>query len=593
MSDFSNYNPISYEFNQLKQETLTELKSKSEWQNISEDDVTLQILLHILTAKESALFGMINNTFTDYFPNISSAGEATFAFADYIKMTIEGVKSSLGVVKFTIPSIYPKRILLPIKTEISNSAGDIIFSTDAAETIEVGELEKEVDVVQGQWKSSSNTSDGSDFQRYFIYEPNYSDRIIVKVNSVEWTRVDNFYFSTDADQHYVVKFTYDGLFVLFSDGTFSTKPQSGDTVEIEYLKSLGSNGNIFTSGIVNTIISDIYDIDTDLVEDISVNNDAEIIGGYDGDTLLDIQRNITRYFVTNPYITRKFDYTEYLKTNTDVIDVNIFAGWERFPNNKDFWLNVYIYTVPTNNKFLTETQKEELNDFIKLKDTFFTKIVFEDVSYIGIQLNTTIRFKDSRISQATINSIRNDITQLAEDYFDLEKAIESYGTVFRDIYHAEILEQIMDIDELRKANLNLQTVEEIEVVEDNDTSFNKFLEYQDIKLEETFLYLEDELVGTYNDSWVLVPIDNSGSGGKDWTTLISSTINYSSKSVTITILDPTITDPGETGNIVGDIFYIRSNPLLDSSGNEDDILAADNQVFEFYDIAINVEGLST
>lgn len=591
MSGTTNYEPISYEFDNLKAETWAELHSKSEWTNLSEDDVAVQILLHILTAKESALFGMINNTFTDYFPNISSAAELVYAFADYIKMPIIGMTSSNGTVKFSIPSVHSKRILLPIRTEISNERGNIIFSTSEVQTIEVGETEIEVSVIQGQWKTQNHTADGTDYQRYYVYEDNDAAEIVVKVNDVEWTKVDNFYFSTNVDQHYMIKFIQNGLFIIFSDGTFGAKPQNTDVVSIEYLKTIGIDGDIYSVDIINTIVSTIYDADDEEIENISVTNEEQIVGGYAGDSLLDIQRNISRYFITNPYITRRIDYVEYLKSHAEIIDANVYAGWELYPNDKDYWMLIVIYVVPKNTRYLTEAQKVEINDYIKLKDIFLTKILFEDVAYIGINLDYVIKFKDSKISSAAINQIKNEITQLAEDYFDLELAIENYGTVFRDVYHAEILEQVMDITELRKANLNLQSVETIEEIEDNDTSFTKDLEYSDIRLEKTYLYIENEKVGTYNDSWVLVPIDNSGDGGRDWTTVITSSINYSTRSVEITIIDPTITDPDEVDNIIGDVIYLRSDPLLDINDNDDDIYADEsgNMVFEYHDSFIDVE----
>lgn len=597
----SNYELIPYDFDTLKSEQDAKIKAKSEWANISSDDKTYQLFLYCMTNFASFLMGTINNTFLDYFPHISAADESIYQFANFIKMDIDRKISAIGKVNFSIPTAHTKQIIIPVGTEISNEDGSIILTTTSVYYINVGLTEiTDCDVIQGQWKDIINTADGTNFQRYYVYDTieETNLKVYVKeddINWTEWTEVSNFYFSTDTDRHYIVKAIKNGYYILFNDGTFGMKPANGKEVKITYIQSSGYTGNIYYPNIVTTIIDTIYDADTNSVDNISVTNPAAIIGGSAEDSITEIKKNITAHFVTNPYITRKDDYKSYLLAHDYLLDANIYAGWEIFPSDNTKWATIYVYCCPTSSQFLTSAQKEVLYNYVKLKDIFISNICFEDATYISVYLNLTIKFKETiDLTQTRINEIKVEIGTLITDYFDFEKAMSAYGTVFRNIYHSEIIHTIMDnVSELRKINLELFSVEKVDDISENDTSFQITLQYEDLELLETYLYVDGECIGAFDGSWDLVPLDNSGSGGHDWTDSgwsgmadrISSEINNTTKIIGITILDTDLTDSGEADHIVGKTFYVRSAAL-----NEDDLVTShEEMIFEYSNHDITVE----
>ncbi|MGA2436355.1 MAG: hypothetical protein ABSG25_13845, partial [Bryobacteraceae bacterium] len=286
MSD--NYIPISYDYSTLYQNIFTKLQQQSEWSNISENDTLLQLLNTILTTKETGLFAAINNTFVDFFPNVSSADELVYMFADYIKMTVNGVLSATMNETFYLASSYSLDIIIPSGTQVSN--GNITYTTLGDAVLQAGNLSIDIPAVQGVWKYTSNVSDGSNYQQYFIYVENDTSRIQVTVNGTPWTLVNNFFYSTSTDKVYAIKIVYNGVYVLFNDGVFGAKPLSGDMVVVTYLQSMGSSGNIYSSGTVTTLASQIFDINhTNVTNLISVTNNETATDGYDGDTVATIQ----------------------------------------------------------------------------------------------------------------------------------------------------------------------------------------------------------------------------------------------------------------------------------------------------------------
>jgi len=572
----TDYELISYDFDSLQTDLINKLKTKSEWTDVSTDDLTLQLFIYILTYNQSFLMGTINKTFIDYFPNISSADEAVYYFADYIKMDINEIISSAGTARFYLSAARATSVYIPSEVEISNADSSIIYSVDSLNIINPGDLYVDVAITQGQWKDINYTSDGTNNQRYYIYEDITLDNTIVNVNGVEWTKVDDFNFYTNLDKVYSIKFIKDGYIIAFSDGVFGAKPQLNDTINIKYLKSLGYAGNIYSANILDTIMSNIYDSSGVRVTDINVINQSQIATGVDADTVDTIKKNISRFFVTNPYITRNEDYIEYIKTNQLVTDCNVYAGWELFAD-VNTWSSVYIYVVPTNSLYLTADDKVILNAFIKLKDLFNTKIVFEDVVYIGVNIDYVIKFREANVSQAKINLVEEQIDDITADYFDYTLVKENYDTVFRNIYLTDIMNEVGAITDLRKTNVYFQSVETIETISSGKIIYSKSLDYQDIKINETYLYINNIEVGYYDETWTLIP--NAAYVGK-----ISSYISY--LELTITILDSNLVNISDPDNIIGDIFYVRSNAL-----NDEDLIAdsAGNMVFNLHSYNIEIE----
>lgn len=579
MSDFS---LINYDFDSLKTALLNKLKTKSEWLNVNNADPVLNMFLFLMTTDSSNKFATINKTFLDAFPNITMAEEYLYRFVHFIGMDINRAISATGTVTFTIPSISAKQVIIPAGTEITISDGSIIYSTVEDRFIDPGELSVDSLVIQGQNKSLSYISDGTNNQRYFIYDTVENSNIKVYVNDVLWTEVENFFFSQNTDLHYQIVNIKNGIYVLFSDGVFGSKPQSDDVIKVEYIETLGVPGNIYQADKLTKIISNIYFDDDTIVENITVTNDEPIQNGINGNTLDEIKANVTKFFTTNPYITRKEEYRNYLLLNGLVRDVNVYAGWELF-NDTDTWTTIYFYVVPRNSDILTLTEKEELFNYVKLKDIYISNLVFEDCDFISVNVGCRAKLKKSNLTSVQINEIKTNIETIISDYFNLQKAMSDYGTVFRNIYESELTERIMVIDDLRKINLSLMSVELVDVVEEDDTVFSKLLKFEQLAEEKTYLYCNDEEVGYYNSSWTLIPINNTGTGGHNWISKISS--NIESLALTINILDPNLVHSAQANNIVGDSFYVRSEPV-----NLDDIITGNaNMVFKFWESQVTFE----
>lgn len=104
-----------------------------------------------------------------------------------------------------------------------------------------------IPVIQGKLESQTVTGTGENLQSFNIITRNITDHhyVRVTVNSQLWSKFDSLYDMKSEDQGYLVKTGITGgLDIYFGNGSFGKIPPAGATIEIEYLITDGSNGNL-------------------------------------------------------------------------------------------------------------------------------------------------------------------------------------------------------------------------------------------------------------------------------------------------------------------------------------------------------------
>ena len=104
-----------------------------------------------------------------------------------------------------------------------------------------------VPVVQGEYESQNLTSTGEAFQSFNVITKSTVDhsQVRIKINSSLWTKYDSLYDMKKGTQGYLVKTGITGgLDIYFGNGSFGEIPDSGSTIEVEYLKIEGAMGNL-------------------------------------------------------------------------------------------------------------------------------------------------------------------------------------------------------------------------------------------------------------------------------------------------------------------------------------------------------------
>lgn len=441
-----------------------------------------------------------------------------------------------------------------------------------------------IPVVQGAFKTQNFVGTGGAYQKFYIFDTieEYHSSVEVTTAGVTqtYTRVENFLFSTNLDYHYVIAKVNGGVYFLFGNGINGVAPALLANIAIHYLISLGISGNVYTSGVLKTVVSKILDSTGATVSAVKVDNALPAVGGYDGDDLQRVQQNISRFFSSQNLSTRD-SYRDYLNSHQLVLDCRVLAGFEVYPLDTTKWMTIYFYVLPSQYpqvKTLSFVDKQTLFNYIKLRDTFFTFVDFLDLSYIGISVRVNLKLKSTLLNQSSINAIRNSVyngsTGIVDIYFDFTALVASNGSAFRQIYDSELVDPIKNSSAVRAADVYLQTVERTSYVFAN-SAFDftgASLQFEGLKPNETFLYLGNTEIGYYSQNggtWTLVVTH------ADFLTKVVSVINVAANIV----IEVNVTSATGLSAYNNQTFMVRCNPI-----NDHDIVTANpNILFELYD----------
>ena len=104
-----------------------------------------------------------------------------------------------------------------------------------------------IPVVQGKTETQTVTGTGEKLQSYNIVTKKTTDHhsVRVSVNSTLWSKYDSLYDMKVGTQGYLVKTGINGgLDIYFGNGSFGKIPVAGSSIEVEYLNTDGTKGNL-------------------------------------------------------------------------------------------------------------------------------------------------------------------------------------------------------------------------------------------------------------------------------------------------------------------------------------------------------------
>lgn len=111
-----------------------------------------------------------------------------------------------------------------------------------------------IPVIQGKIESQTVTGTGTNLQSFNIVIKKNTDHDSVKVavNGEPWTKYDSLYDMKVGTKGYLVKTGITGgLDIYFGNGSFGMIPPEGSSIEIQYIITDGSNGNLTGSKDLN------------------------------------------------------------------------------------------------------------------------------------------------------------------------------------------------------------------------------------------------------------------------------------------------------------------------------------------------------
>jgi hypothetical protein len=184
--------------------------------------------------------------------------------------------SATGTLKFTLKSdvdldkeIPGSRITIDNKTQIRNNTNGLFYLFNLGVERVSHKITTNykffVPIIQGKWNFNTRTGDGTPLQTFNFTEIGVKDvenfNVEVLVNSEYWTIKKHIYEMIPDEKACVVRTGFNGgIDVVFGNSGFGDIPKIGSIINVNYLVTDGSNGNIYRRTLNDwKIIGDVLD----------------------------------------------------------------------------------------------------------------------------------------------------------------------------------------------------------------------------------------------------------------------------------------------------------------------------------------------
>lgn len=312
------------------------------------------------------------------------------------------------------------------------------------------------------------TSNGSANQVYSITRTPYiqGSLVIVALNPVtgvsnEYVECESLFDMTDYDSVFTLDFEADGVGVItMGDGINGEIPPEGYSLVAKYRIGGGTKGNV-RAGIVNILLNAV----NGRVQDVRNIDDA--IGGFDAETVEEIQRNAPYILKTSDRLVNDEDFVLYVKSQYRGVGDAVIKKDYNFIDVFD----LYIANSDRDIGVLNSTFKTLLSAAIDSRCLMGMDIVIKDPIYVPIKMGLYIVCNPMYVSSDLENGIRYELDALVKSkWFKDELTIG-------DIYNT-----VKSIEGVSKVNLTTlcKKSDGVDSLGDISTLFNEIVKFEDI-----------------------------------------------------------------------------------------------------------------
>ena len=280
---------ISYsnkDYESLRQELLSRVPQLTDrWTDFNESDLGM-VLLELFCGVGDMLAYYLDAQAAEAFLPTARQRQNVINLCKLIGYRLDTPVAATTTLRFSLPSAMAEDITVPARTvcKAKLDDGDVEFETAEDAVIPRGQLSIDVGARQGVRKSEEFISMGGRSQRLALASTSIAQGSVrVKVGGMAWEETRFFIDSAPDSKDFQVE--TDGLdvtWIIFGDGIHGAVPSAGEAITIEYLETLGSEGNIGRD-LVTDIVSPIYVSGAQI--DLTVTNPVASAGGSDRETL--------------------------------------------------------------------------------------------------------------------------------------------------------------------------------------------------------------------------------------------------------------------------------------------------------------------
>jgi hypothetical protein len=444
----SSLNVSSLDFDTLKANFVTFLKSQPTFQDYNFEGSNINVLLDVMSYNTYLNSFYLNMIASEMFLDSAQKLDSVVSHAKELNYIPRSTRSAKAVIKFDIDTQYVENPLIIQKGIVftgTSSNGSYTFVTDketsyisSSNTYSVVDLE----IYEGYYNNDVFVVDNSQETQQFIISNSKVDTSSIQVTVSEdsglsnnvYTFAENLYNLNSNSKVYFLQASANQSYqVLFGDNIFGYTPINGSIVYINYRVSSGSDGNFIGIDDKKNTTSSFQ-----LTQDIGPYNNGRVfpqtidvvsysIGGANSESLESIRYNAPRHYQTQNRCVTSQDYMSTVLQNFPEVEyVNVYTGG--VTNTSVDYGKVYISPSTYSGISLTDSRKNDIEAYLKERSPVGIAVKIINPEYLYISLDSTIyvNFKNTSSSPSTI--ISKCIT--AAKNYNVDN-LQNFNTAFR------------------------------------------------------------------------------------------------------------------------------------------------------------------
>lgn len=421
---------ISYsnkDYESLRQELLARVPQLTDrWTDFNESDLGV-VLLELFCGVGDMLAYYLDAQAAEAFLPTARQRQNVINLCKLVGYRLDSPVAATTTLRFSLPSAMSEDITVPARTvcRAKLDDGDVEFETLEDAVIPRGQLSTDIGAQQGTRKSDEFTSTGNRTQRFALSSTSIAQGSVrVRTGAIYWEEARFFIDSATDSKHFQVE--TDGLdvtWIVFGDGVHSAIPPAGETMTVEYLETLGSEGNIGRD-LVTEIVSPVYHNGTQI--DLTVTNPVASTGGSDRETLGHAKLRAPAELRSLWKAVTKDDYKALAEgfpgvAKAQVLDANDCA------NIRYYQVNMAV--APNGGGLPSPTLKSELAEFIESRKVITIEVNLFDPSYRPVSIDAEVYVYPTEQP----DDVRMRVESALREFFSFEKMTFGQSVYFSDV----------------------------------------------------------------------------------------------------------------------------------------------------------------
>lgn len=431
----SNIRVTELDFDQIKQNLKTYLKTQTTFNSYDYEGSALSVLLDILSYNTHYNAFLANMLANEMFLDSAVRRSSIVSLAKHLGYTPRSARGAIGSISFSVTLTNPtiSYINLPKNTVFNtniNGSSLSFYNTSDVIGERLGSTFTFIDVPikEGTVLSYNYTvQTPGPAEKYIIPNTNVDSTSIVVTVQNSSNDSTTYYYNmaldvasiNDTSRVYFLEENKQGLFeIYFGDGVFGKKLTAGNIVQISYAVCNGAAGNASETEDINFTLSSISGVGSVAIDTGSLVINTRPSNGSDIEGVDSIKFNAPKFRSSQNRAVTANDYAALIKaSNPNIESISVWGGEE---NDPPTYGKVFIAIKPTTGYIITDSVK----DFIKnniLKDKKVMSIIPEmlDPDYLYVNLVVDITY-DKTITSLNAAKIEDLATGAIQVYFDNE-----------------------------------------------------------------------------------------------------------------------------------------------------------------------------